>query len=151
MISRDYPIRHLALTIRRNANYYLCEYFQNIHVIIFAQFFCVQGLKYFFFQSKGSGDNQCPHPTNKLDKAVRPTQECLNRQNWWKNYTCKLYCPDGKRPAVSGMRLILDTPTLPQPTLNPRKDNLVIRTVQNITLKLSENNFGKISIVVGEN
>merc|ERR1712176_110192 len=55
-------------------------------------------------KSKGSGDNQCPHPTNKLDKAVRPTQECLNRQNWWKNYTCKLYCPDGKRPAVSEMK-----------------------------------------------
>merc|ERR1712131_257842 len=55
-------------------------------------------------KSKGSGDNQCPHPTNKLDKAVRPTQECLNRQNWWKNYTCRLYCPDGKRPAVSEMK-----------------------------------------------
>ena len=133
MISSDYPIRHLALTIRRNANYYLCEYFQNIHVIIFAQLFCVQGLKYFFFQSKGSGDNQCPHPTNKLDKAVRPTQECLNRQNWWKNYTCKLYCPDGKRPAVSGMHLILYYiyPTLPQPTLYPRKVELFNRTLEN--------------------
>ena len=96
-------------------------------------FFFVQGLKYFFFQSKGSGDNQCPHPTNKLDKAVRPTQECLNRQNWWKNYTCKLYCPDGKRPAVSGMHLIQDYiyPTLPQSTLYPRKVELFNRTLEN--------------------
>merc|ERR1712157_399506 len=54
--------------------------------------------------SKGKSDNQCPDPTNKLSPDVLPAPDCANRSAWWKNYTCKLYCANGKRPQVSDMK-----------------------------------------------